>query len=72
MFKWRVEHVQRGTLENQLNVLEGAGWEIFAVVPTLDFVNTKIVMGVSAPLPQNVEYDIICRRSEGQQPEGGS
>ncbi len=60
MFK--VEKSERDELEEKLNALEGEGWEIFAVIPTLDFVNTKIVMGISAPLPQNVEYDIIAKK----------
>ena len=60
MFK--VQKSERNELEDKLNALEAEGWEIFAVIPTLDFVNTKIVMGISAPLPQNVEYDIIARQ----------
>jgi hypothetical protein len=62
MFKWKVARAVRDNLEECLNDWQAEGWEIFNVIPTLSFVNTKIVMGVSAPLPQNVEYDIILRK----------
>lgn len=62
MYTWKVASANREGLEGALNGFQEEGWEIFNIVPTLDFVNTKIVMGVSAPLPQNVEYDIICRK----------
>tara|TARA_Y100000034_G_C6828569_1_gene373832 strand:+ start:703 stop:915 length:213 start_codon:yes stop_codon:yes gene_type:complete len=62
MYNWKAVKSGRNALEQSLNELEKDGWEVFNVIPTLSFVNTKIVMGVSAMLPQNVEYDILVRK----------
>lgn len=66
MYEWKTEAVEREKLEERLNALEQDNWEIFAVIPTLEFKNTKFAFGISAPLPQNVEYDIVARKSKGE------
>ena len=63
MFK--VHTVGIETLESKLNELESEGWEIFAVVPSLRFEKTKVVMA-TVPLPGNIEYNIIARNSHPQ------
>ncbi len=66
MFK--VHTVGHATLESKLNELAGQGWEIFAVVPTLKFEKTKVVMA-TVSLPGDIEYNIIARSSHPQQPK---
>jgi hypothetical protein len=60
MYEWRVETVSEG-LEAALNKHEWEGWEIFSVVPTLKFENTKVVMA-TVSLPKQIEYNIVMRK----------
>jgi hypothetical protein len=59
--KWKVVTVTRDQMESSLNSYQQQGWEIFAVVPTLKFENTKVVMA-TVSLPKAIEYDLIMRR----------
>lgn len=61
MFQWKVETVSAVQLESSLNRLEDAGWEIFNVVPTLKFENTKVVMA-TVSLPKEIEYNLVVRK----------
>lgn len=60
MYEWKVDTVSEG-LESALNKYECEGWEIFAVVPTLKFENTKVVMA-TVSLPKQIEYNIVMRK----------
>ena len=67
---FRVHNVDHATLESKLNELESDGWEVFAVVPTLKFEKTKVVMA-TVSLPGNIEYNIIARKY-GENPDSNS
>lgn len=60
MYDWKVDTVSED-LQGALNKYDGDGWEIFAVVPTLKFENTKVVMA-TVSLPKQIEYNIVMRK----------
>lgn len=60
-FEWKVATVKHNILEQALNEHQDQGWEIFAVVPTLRFESTKVVVA-TVQLPTEIEYNIILRR----------
>jgi len=59
-YDWKVIKATGENLEETLNGVQG--YEVFQVLPTLSFTNTKIVMGVSVPLPGEVEYAVVLRK----------
>lgn len=61
MYKYEVLTADETNLEAVLNEAEGKGQEVFAVLPTINFKMTKIVMGVSVPLPEQVQYKVVLR-----------
>lgn len=63
MYAYRTVKCNDAGLEETLNNPQD-GEEVFQVLPTISFTPTKIVMGVNVPLPGEVEYMVVFRKTK--------